>query len=147
MTIKSSKWILVGFIVFSFFGFLDATYLTIQYYNNAVLPCFVFTGCDTVTASSYSKVVGIPVGLLGAIYYFILFIVAVLYLDTGIKKALYVLTSLPIVGFLATLWFLFLQLFIIKAICFYCVISAVTSTLLFILAIMLRKITRKELST
>ncbi len=140
---KIYKWILAGFVVFSLLGFLDAVYLTIQHYNNGILPCYIFTGCDKVTNSSYSIIAGIPVSLLGAIYYLTILIVVVLYLDSGIKKALRVLMSLPIVGFLATLWFLFLQLFFIKAICFYCVISAVTSTALFILAMWLKKITKE----
>ena len=85
----------------------------------------------------------ITVSLLGTIYYLTVLVVTVLYLDSGIKKILRVLINLPLVGFLATLWFLSLQLFVIKAICFYCIISAVTSTLLFILAIWLRRITKE----
>lgn len=137
---RPHKLILAGFIVFALIGFLDASYLTIQHYNNGILPCYVFTGCDLVTSSSYAVVAGIPISLLGAIYYLAIIISGILYLDTGIKKALRVLINLPIVGFLATLWLLFLQLFVIKAICFYCVISAITSTFIFILALWFRKI-------
>ena len=140
---KLSKWIFAGFVVFSLIGFLDAAYLAIQHYNNGILPCYFFTGCDKVITSSYAVIAGIPVSLLGAIYYLAVLIVTVLYLDSGIKKVLRVLLNLPIVGFLATLWFLSLQLFVIKAFCFYCIISAVTSTLLFVLAMWLRKITKE----
>lgn len=139
---KLFKWILAGFVVLGLIGFLDASYLTIQHYNNGILPCYVFTGCDKVTSSSYAVVAGVPVSLLGALYYFAILIVAVLFLDTRNKKVLRILTTLPIAGFLASLWLLFLQLFIIKAICFYCVISAVTSTLIFLLALWFRKLTR-----
>jgi uncharacterized membrane protein len=141
---KLSKWILAGFIVFSLIGFLDAAYLAIQHYNSGILPCYIFTGCDRVTTSSYAVIAGVPVSLLGAIYYLAILITAILYIDTGIRKILYALRNLPVIGFLATLWFLFLQFFIIKAVCFYCVISAITSTLLFILAIGLRKTTNRE---
>ncbi len=139
---KLFKWILAGFVVLGLIGFLDASYLTIQHYNNGILPCYVFTGCDKVTSSSYAVVAGVPVSLLGAIYYFAILIVAVLFLDTRNKKVLRILTTLPIAGFLASLWLLFLQLFIIKAICFYCVISASTSTLLFVLALWFKKLTK-----
>ncbi|HEY4484563.1 MAG TPA: vitamin K epoxide reductase family protein [Candidatus Paceibacterota bacterium] len=136
---RTSKWLLAGFAVFSLIGFLDATYLTIQHYNNGILPCLIFSGCDKVTSSSYAKIAGIPVSLLGAGYYFIVFVLSISYFDTSNKKVLSMLKTLPTAGFVATLWFLFLQLFIIKAICFYCIISAITSTLLFVLAIFIRK--------
>ncbi|MBI2063111.1 MAG: vitamin K epoxide reductase family protein [Candidatus Yanofskybacteria bacterium] len=139
---KLSKWILAGFIIFSLVGFLDAAYLTIQHYNNGILPCYVFTGCDKVISSSYAVIAGVPISLLGAIYYLVILVIAILYLDTRNKKVLRILVHLPIAGFLATLWLLFLQLFIIKAICFYCVISAITSTLLFVLALWFMKIWR-----
>ncbi|MBI2057453.1 MAG: vitamin K epoxide reductase family protein [Candidatus Yanofskybacteria bacterium] len=136
---KNLKWLLVGFAVFSLIGFLDASYLTVQHYKNGILPCLLFTGCDKVTSSSYAKVAGMPVSFLGAGYYFIVLVSTILYFDTGNKKVLSILKNLPIAGFIATLWFLFLQFFIIKAICFYCIVSAVTSIALFILAILIRK--------
>ncbi|MBI2676489.1 MAG: vitamin K epoxide reductase family protein [Candidatus Yanofskybacteria bacterium] len=136
---RTSKWLLAGFAVFSLIGFLDAVYLTVQHYNNGILPCLIFSGCDKVTSSSYAKVAGIPVSLLGAGYYFIVLVSTILYFDTGNKKVLEILKNLPIAGFAATLWFLFLQFFIIKAICFYCVVSAIISTALFVLAILIRK--------
>ncbi|MEK7151791.1 MAG: vitamin K epoxide reductase family protein [Patescibacteria group bacterium] len=135
---KNLKLISILFVVIGFVGFVDAAYLAVQHYTTGILPCYVFTGCDKVISSSYAVILGIPVSLIGAIYYLAIAISALLYIDVGYKKALNVLKNLPIAGFLATLWFLFLQIFIIRAICFYCMISAVTSSLLFILAIWLR---------
>lgn len=133
---KSLKWILAGIVIFSLVGFLDATYLTLVHYNRGSLSCYIFKGCDKVTTGPHAVILGVPVSLLGALYYFSVFIAAIFYFDTKNKIFLRILSIFPLAGFLASLWFLYLQLFIIKALCFYCVISAITSTLLFVLGIL-----------
>lgn len=133
------KWLLISFLLVSFAGFLDSTFLTLEHYNQGILPCYIFSGCDKVTSSPYATVAGIPISLAGAAYYLLIFIAAVFYFDAENAKALKILTFLPVAGFLASLWLLFLQLFIIKAICFYCIVSLVFSTLLFIFSIFLAK--------
>ena len=120
-------------MVVSFIGFLDATYLTAQHYLGFELNCSVFGGCETVTTSEYSVVAGVPVALLGALYYFTMFIGMFVYFDLQDKRVLRVLMLLTVLGFLASLWFLYLQIFVIKALCLYCIVSVVTSTLLFVL--------------
>ena len=125
------KWILVAVVIISFIGFLDATYLTVKNYTQGILPCLIFKGCDTVLNSSYSKIGAIPVSLIGAAYYLLFFIIAILYLDIRRAMALKSLIFLSVFGFIASLWFVYLQLFVLKAICFYCIVSAISSTALF----------------
>lgn len=141
---RISKWFLLGFIVFSSLGFLDATFLTVQHYNQDVLPCYIFQGCDKVTASKYSEISNVPVSLFGSAYYLFIFLVSIFYADTKNEKALRILFFFPIAGFAASLWFLFLQLFVIKAICLYCVISIVSSTALFILGLWALKLCKEK---
>jgi len=125
------KWILVAIILVSFIGFLDATYLTVKNYTQGILPCIIFNGCETVLNSSYSKIGAIPISLIGAGYYLLFFITAILYIDIRHAKALKALIFMPVFGFVASLWFVYLQIFVLKAICFYCMVSAVSSTALF----------------
>ncbi|MBI2063797.1 MAG: vitamin K epoxide reductase family protein [Candidatus Yanofskybacteria bacterium] len=131
------RWLLISFVIVSFIGFLDSTFLTFEHYNQGILPCYIFSGCAEVTASRYAIVAGVPISLAGAAFYLSVLIAAIFYLDTKNAKALKVLKFLPIAGFLASLWLLFLQLFVIKAICFYCVVSLISSTALFILGLYL----------
>jgi uncharacterized membrane protein len=42
---------------------------------------------------------------------------------------------LTVFGFIASLWFLYVQLFIIHSLCFYCLFSALDSIILFILGL------------
>lgn len=136
---KKLQWILAAFIIFGFIGFLDAAYLTIEHYRQGILSCYIFKGCDKVLTSEYSEVLGLPTAMLGAVYYLLILLIAVFYLDTKNKTALNILKIFPSAGLLASLWLVYVQLFIIEAICFYCMISALTSTILFILSIFLIK--------
>jgi uncharacterized membrane protein len=132
MPMVVNKWFIIFFIIISFLGFLDATYLTAQHYMGAIPPCVITTGCETVLTSEHSVIFGVPTALWGAMYYLLIFILAVLAFD--IKPEIIRFTAyLTPLGFLASLYFVYLQLFVIKEICSYCMISAATSTILFIL--------------
>ncbi len=139
------KWIILALVTVSFVGFLDATYLTASHYLDAPLPCSILEGCEQVTNSEYAVVFGIPVALGGVFYYLSIFILSVAYLDIRNNKILYIIPPLTAIGFLASVWFVYLQLFIIKAICPYCMLSAATSTILFILGIFILKYTGKKI--
>lgn len=114
-------------------GFADATYLTVKHFLGTTVPCSIVHGCEQVLTSQYSTVFGIPVALLGAFYYLAILILAVIYFDSHKPSVLKLLACLTPVGFLASLTFVYLQIFVIKAICLYCMVSATTSTILFIL--------------
>lgn len=131
------------FLAVSFLGFLDVTYLTAEHYLGLPLNCSVFEGCEQVVASKYATIGSIPVALFGAIYYLSIFLLAIFYLDTKRIVALILAVLLTPLGLSASLWFLYLQLFIIKALCLYCIISAISSTSLFILGIVTLKLLNK----
>lgn len=116
----------------SLIGFIDAAYLTAKHYLGAPPPCGRFGGCETVTTSEYATIAGAPIALLGAVYYLAVFLAVVAYLDTRRSGILRMTAGFTAVGFLASLWFVYLQLFVIKAICPYCMLSAFASTVLFI---------------
>lgn len=117
----------------SILGFLDAAYLTLEHFLNRVPPCSIVAGCEQVTTSVYSIVAGVPVALLGAVYYLFVLMLVIVYLDTKNEIILRVVARLTIIGFVASLAFVYIQLFVIGAICLYCMFSALTSTTLFVL--------------
>lgn len=124
-------------------GFLDAIYLTAKYYIGTI-NCSVISGCQDVLDSTYSDVFGIPVALLGAAYYLLILVSALIYLKYQNKIAANVLGIFPILGLLFSIWLVYLQLFVINAICIYCMGSALTSTILFILSIFIWKNKSRE---
>lgn len=95
----------------------------------------VVTGCDEVLQSSYATIAGgIPVAAVGAVAYFTAFSLATL-AAYGYDGARRLLTPLVVVMFISTLWFLYLQAFVIRAFCTYCLISAAVTTTLTLLVL------------
>lgn len=141
---KRIKAVVLILAAVSFFGFLDAGYLTLKHYTQTPIVCSIFEGCDKVTSSPYAVVFGIPVALLGLIFYLTIFfsslrIVGAPTSDTiSNTKAVNFIFVLSAAALLASVYFVYLQLFVIKAICFYCVLSAASSTALFILSLLLK---------
>lgn len=133
------KWLIWSLIIVSFIGFLDASYLTIAHYTGLALRCSVFSGCEQVTTSPYSVVLGIPVALMGVLYYLTILLATLFYYDSRKPSLPKYIAWATNAGLAASVWFVFLQLFVIKAICQYCMISATTSTLLFIFGIIIIK--------
>lgn len=133
---------LILFIVVSFLGFIDATYLTAQHFLGTIPPCVITTGCQTVLTSKYSVIFGFPVALIGSIYYLSLFLLMIFYLDTKQEHIIRLAAYLTPLGFLASIYFVFLQFFVLKEICSYCMVSALSSTTLFIIGIFIIKLLR-----
>jgi uncharacterized membrane protein len=128
-------------------GLADASYLTAEHLSGNSVRCMIVTGCDEVLQSRYSTVAdGVPVAAVGALAYFAAFSLATL-AAYGYDGARRLLAPLVAVMFLATLWFLYLQAFVIRAFCFYCLISAAVTTLLALLVFGRRLLlARKRLS-
>ena len=124
----------LAILVVAVLGFADAAYLTIEHYQGVIPPCSVVSGCETVLTSSYSVIAGIPVSLLGALYYLVIAIGVFAYLDTRKTQLLKWTLSLTIFGLFMSLWFIFVQAFILEAWCIYCLGSATTSIVLFVLS-------------
>ena len=128
------KYIPILIIVFAFIGFADATYLTVKHYQNVIPPCTI-GGCESVLSSVYAEVFGIPVALFGAVYYLIILLLTFISIDAKREIFLRIALLLSVIGLLSSIWFSFLQIFIIKAFCLYCALSAVTSVSIFIISL------------
>ena len=129
------KKIAIIFLVLSFLGLIDATYLTITHYRDASVVCLLINSRDLVLQSSYATVGSVPVSLFGVVYYLGIFILSLISLAKKDEKLFFLAGLLTIFGFIASLWFLYIQLFIIHSLCFYCLFSAFDSTVLFILGL------------
>lgn len=133
------KWIIFALVAVSVIGLADASYLTAKHYLGSPINCSIFNGCEKVITSPYSIILGVPVALLGVSYYFSFLLFTIFYLDTKREKILEFAARFSFVGIIASFWFLFLQIFIIKALCLYCLISAASSTILFVLGYIVLK--------
>ena len=119
-----------GFLFLSALGFLDATYLTVLHYAHFIPPCTIMHGCEQVLTSSYAVYFGFPTALFGVLYYATIFLGTLVYLETKNKKLLRSLSLFTFVGLGVSLWFLYLQMFIIQRFCQFCLFSFLTAALL-----------------
>lgn len=116
----------------AFLGLADALYLTAHHYLGFALACGPLSGCSTVTSSVYSVVFGIPVALFGAIYYVSMFFGFLFALEYKSITYFRWVCMASVCGLLASGWFIFVMAVLLQAWCTYCLISATTSTLLFV---------------
>lgn len=123
--------IAIVFLILGSIGLLDAGYLTLKYYTHTPLGCSLIQGCDAVTTSEYAVMFGVPVALLGVLYYAAIAGCSLAYLKTKRTMVMTAAIMLTPFGFAASVWFVYAQLFIIGAICLYCIGSALISTGLF----------------
>ena len=123
----------------SLLGLTDAIYLTIEHVTGQSVRCTIVAGCSEVLSSSYAVVAGIPLAMIGAAAYFTVFSLATL-AAFGYRVAGILLTPLIIAMFLVSLWLIYLQAFVIRAFCQFCLLSAAITLLLFVVVLMARRI-------
>lgn len=122
-------------------GMLVAFYLLLYHNGNLVEVCTAsgWDDCGKVSGpdAPYSAIGPVPVALIGLIGYAVLFSLAwlkdwVILVEEYLPELLVGLTA---VAFLFTLGLTALELFVIHAICRFCVVSAVIITIMFLLAL------------
>ena len=102
-------------------GIAVAGYLTWVHYDEDALVCVAGHGCETVQQSDYAEIAGVPVALLGLVSYSV--IASLIAWDAPTPRL--GAASLAFVGLLFSLYLLALQLFVINAICVWCVANDV----------------------
>jgi uncharacterized membrane protein len=115
--------------IVSLIGLADATYLSVQALTGETLGCGGSPDCFRVLGSSYSRLAGIPVASFGVLAYFSVFTFAT-FAAFGYTRARIFLILTIAAMFLATLWFLYVQAFLLHAYCRYCLFSAAITFLL-----------------
>lgn len=127
-------------------GFFIAVYLTLYKAGIiGVLACGAGS-CETVQLSRWATFLGLPVAAWGAGYYALVFALAFAGVQDrwsesrGLALALFIVTGW---GVLFSAWLTYLELFVIRAICRWCVVSAVLAVVLFALTLWDWKETRQ----
>ena len=119
----STKWIYVVAALLALVGLTDALYLTVQHLSGRSVPCSVTGGCEEVLTSAYAVVAGIPLAALGAAAYFSAFSLSIL-AAFGYRSAAKLLLPLVAIMVLVSVWLFYLQAFVIRAFCQFCLLSA-----------------------
>jgi len=124
-------------LIFATLGALVAGYLTYIKLAHVEAICRGVGDCETVNNSIYSQISGIPIAVLGLGAY--LAILALLVLEPRVSVlhdyAPLAIFGLALTGSLYSAYLTYVELFVIHAICPYCVTSAVLITGLLIMAV------------
>lgn len=134
---RRSRWLLWASVGLSGLGIYVSGYLVTKRFTGGSLACTRWAQCDVVNNSVYSQLYGVPVSVIGLAGYLLLLALALAALGTaGRTQHRILLLSLPLslggVGFSAYLTYL--EIYVIEALCAWCVASAVIITLLFVIS-------------
>lgn len=111
----------------SLLGIAVATYVAISEFGGGTPVCLAGGhGCETVARSRYSHLAGVNVAVIGIAGYVLLLGASALRGEAGRFAGF----SVALVGFGFSAYLTYLELFVIDAICQWCVASAVLMTLL-----------------
>ena len=115
----SDRILRAGLIIVSVAGIGVSAYLTYVHYQPEALVCTGSGGCEAVQDSSYAVLIGVPVAILGLAAW-----VAALALTIWNSELARTLTAALAIGSLAFVAYLvILQLFVIDAICAWCMVN------------------------
>ena len=127
----SERTLRIAAAILAIAGIGVATYITIAEFGGGAPKCLAGGhGCETVAQSHYSHLAGINVAAIGIIGYVLLLVAAILPGDPGRFGGF----LFALVGFGFSLYLTYLELFVIDAICQWCVASAVLMALSLALA-------------
>jgi uncharacterized membrane protein len=127
------SWLTIAIIVLCLLGIGDAGYLVYVHYAKLTLLCVGGHGgqssCETVQSSPYASLAGVPVALLGLIGYIAILASLAVPGDLGRVAGF----GVALIGFGFSMYLTYREIFTIKAICEWCVGSAILMTLLVVL--------------
>tara|TARA_B100000745_G_scaffold268202_1_gene194159 strand:- start:1355 stop:1831 length:477 start_codon:yes stop_codon:yes gene_type:complete len=131
-------------VILAFVGLTNTFYLVQAHTTGTPLNCSLLDGCNAVAASPYSTVLGVPLASWGVLFYFGIFVLAATMLMVRARTLSHFFVFGTAVGFLFSLYFTYLQFFVIEAVCMYCMFSAILSTLLLIVALFIIRIPKES---
>ena len=131
------KWLYRSSLVLAALGMLVSIYMTVYKLTENPNMCLGNGGCSVVNSSKYAEVYGIPVAVVGIGGY--LAILLLLLLEPRVpflaSNGPMIVFGLALIGFLFTVYLIYVELALIHALCPFCVTSQITMTILFVLSV------------
>jgi uncharacterized membrane protein len=127
----SPKTLYYLFVFVVLVGLADSMYLSMTVLLDVPPICGPLHGCETVAASAYSKLFGVPLAYLGVAYYVFGASIAGFLVTSSRARLLAVWYG--VAGALMSIWFVYIQAVLIKALCIYCLVSAAATAALLLI--------------
>lgn len=117
-------------------GLAIASYLAIVELQGYAPVCGPIKGCEEVAASEYSRIGGVPVAVYGVGLSLLLLTLAIAWWKTDFYGLLLAHYGLSLGGVIFEAYFLYLQVFVIHAVCIWCTAYGLSLILRFVVAFM-----------
>jgi len=122
-------------LVLAFLGFCISWYIYYKKNKQEKMVCYLGEDCDKVISSKYNKLFGFSNEILGMLYYIFVAVLVVLliYGVESILISLYLVLVLAGIGaVLFSIYLTYIQIYVIREWCEYCVASAAVSVLILV---------------
>jgi uncharacterized membrane protein len=123
--------------VLSLAGIGVAGYLTYVHWFDKPIACAGFGSCAAVAQSDYAWIGGIPVAFLGLLGYVALTAISALWLRAGNRFDVWPLLAIwgmSVAGVAYSAYLTYVELFVIDAVCVWCMTSAAIMAVVFLVA-------------
>lgn len=116
-------------------GLAIAGYLSSVELRGEIPNCGPLHGCEQVALSEYSRIGGVPVAVFGVILSLVLFSLAIAWWRTSDGRLLALHYGLSLLGVMFELYFTYLELFVIGAVCVWCASYGISLVARFLVAL------------
>ena len=116
-------------------GLAIAAYLTVVELQGGVPVCGPIKGCEEVARSEYSRIGGIPVAVFGIGLSLLLLTLALAWWKTNLYVLLLAHYGLSLAGVIFEAYFIYLQVFVIGAVCIWCASYGISLIARFVIAL------------
>ena len=117
-------------------GLAIASYLATVELGGGVPYCGALHGCEQVALSEYSRINGIPVAVFGVILSLVLLSLAIAWTRTSLYALLLAHYGLSLAGVVFEAYFLYVQVFVIGAVCVWCTSHGLSLVARFVVALL-----------
>jgi uncharacterized membrane protein len=144
-TVSRGLWTLLwAAVILSGLGVSISGYLVAKRFTGGSLACTRWAQCDVVNNSVYSQLYGVPVSVIGLAGYLLLLMLAVAALWTAgrtQRRTLLLSFVLALGGVGFSIYLTYLEIYVIEALCAWCVASAIVIALLAIVTAVASRLT------
>jgi uncharacterized membrane protein len=135
--VPTLRWQPIVTLLFSLYGLGTSIYLTITHFDKAALSCPAgggFINCGEVTTSPQSEILGIPVAMLGLVFFVPMLLLCLPAAWRSANRFIHLARlALAVTGVGLIIYLIIAELFVIKAICIWCSTVHITTLALFII--------------
>jgi uncharacterized membrane protein len=116
-------------------GLVIAGYLSAVELRGELPYCGPLKGCEAVALSEYARISGIPVAVFGVVLSISLFTLAILWIRTGRIELLAAHYGLSLIGVVFEVYFTYVEVFVIGAVCVWCASYGISLVARFLVAL------------